>query len=734
MAKYTVNQQVEATVERVLPFGVFVRLEDGTPAYIRRRELDLDADVDPTQVVHEGESIKALILDLGEQGKHMELSRRATLQDPWPEFTQRFVVGDVIRGTVRALRPNGAFIHIQPGIDGFVPLGELAPKPMDKPEDVLWVDDDIEAVITRVVPSKKLVSLSIKARLEQYDQALKFAGYVFGKPTAQRKITRSFYPTDETSTEESDSIDYQKAGPILIVEDDDEVRESLKAWLSQKGIQVSSAASVQEAMNALSTPHRIFLIDLYLQEGDGLGLIQQLKQSRNQGHICVMSSPDMLAERAEEIQAAQVVQVFAKPLDMEEIKHLLWKVAKNMPLPFWRAGISKSATRHVADTLRSLEIRPDTQAQSVLREMTEMMQAQTGILFWLEPTSKTISIQAQAGDGWLNPNAIYGLRERPVKDVILEGETIFENYVTSKVRAKFDKLLDLLPFKSCIGVPVRVFDEVHNAVFFFHADENAFSRYRLRDARAGALLLATLLTDQHIREHLRLLNPMLLSGELAAGFGHDVFNKITALELEARNVIDMGIADKTRSQRILDLVIDLKGTVQAFQQLLRKKEQVEPININGLVERALQLIRSAARKENTSIVLKLASKLPSITGNAIFLQQVFLNIMLNAIQQMALKAEKYEWDGKRTLEISSSLTDNHIQVRFKDNGPGIHKEHLGRLFALGFSTRGGSGLGLYIALSFIQALGGRMIVEETLVPLGTTFLVELPLAKQKEVA
>ena len=64
MAIYNVNQRVEATIEKIFPFGVFVRLPDGTEAYIRRRELDLDADVDPGQVVHKEERSMLLLYPL----------------------------------------------------------------------------------------------------------------------------------------------------------------------------------------------------------------------------------------------------------------------------------------------------------------------------------------------------------------------------------------------------------------------------------------------------------------------------------------------------------------------------------------------------------------------------------------------------------------------------------------------------------------------------------------------
>jgi signal transduction histidine kinase len=281
-------------------------------------------------------------------------------------------------------------------------------------------------------------------------------------------------------------------------------------------------------------------------------------------------------------------------------------------------------------------------------------------------------------------------------------------------------------------LPVQVLNDVNHALFLFHSDENVFYRHHIRNVKAGALYLSALLTDQHIREQLRSLNPMIVSGELAAGFGHDVFNKITALELEARNLVDLGPEDTSRFKRILDLVLDLKGTVQAFQQLLKRKEKVESIEIGALIEQVVQLINPTARKEKARVLLKLPPELPPVIGNAVFLQQAFLNIALNAVQQMALKAEKFNWDGKRTLEISAGVVDACLQIRFKDNGPGIHRQHLDKLFTPGFTTRGGSGLGLYIALSFIQALGGRLLVEETYVPLKTTFMIELPLSEQEE--
>ena len=104
---------------------------------------------------------------------------------------------------------------------------------------------------------------------------------------------------------------------------------------------------------------------------------------------------------------------------------------------------------------------------------------------------------------------------------------------------------------------------------------------------------------------------MLLSGELAASFGHDVFNKITALELEARNLTGANLTDKsTRPQTILELVLDLKNTVHAFQQMLDVKEKMELVDLNYTIERAVILLRDLAQKRARENCKKHDSRTP----------------------------------------------------------------------------------------------------------------------------
>lgn len=147
MSIYQPEQLLEVVVEKIFPFGIFVRLQDGTPAYIRRRELALDRDVDPAQIVQEGQKISAAVIYPKDSEKLLELSRRRTLTNPWTAFVRQFGVGDAVRGIVRTVTPRGVYVRIQAGIDGYVPLEEIAPWKIDKPKLLLWKDDAIEATI-----------------------------------------------------------------------------------------------------------------------------------------------------------------------------------------------------------------------------------------------------------------------------------------------------------------------------------------------------------------------------------------------------------------------------------------------------------------------------------------------------------------------------------------------------------------------------------------------------------
>ena len=138
-----------------------------------------------------------------------------------------------------------------------------------------------------------------------------------------------------------------------------------------------------------------------------------------------------------------------------------------------------------------------------------------------------------------------------------------------------------------------------------------------------------------------------------------------------------------------------------------------------------------ARKANV-VISKSLAYMPPVFANPIEIEQVFLNLTLNAIHHMRGTRR-----GKGLVEVEGCVTPdgNRAQFRFRDTGPGIHSRYLDtaiwgeeRIFQPLFTTkRAGTGMGLYITRGLLASYGGTVKVEKTAILAGTTFLVELPL-------
>lgn len=761
------------TVERVFSFGVFVRLPDGTEGYIRQRELAWDRNVDPRQLLAVGDTFEAAVLPPSGQsrrGQRLELSRRAALPSPWQEFYRHYRRGDVVRGQVIDVASFGVFVEILPGVDGLVPLSDLSALGAQKPDDLLWVGDEVETIITRLGRRDKKVRLSIRQRIRQLDWAATEAflqrSQSVGASIAEQvglsaaDVKRKI-EGESKGGEEKRAVDPHRVGPILVVDMDPAVRQPLVEWLCHQGHQASDAESEAAALQCLARRlWGLVLVDVDLPGGQGLSLVNQVNLLRPPGEnpvVAVMGSVESIERRITELEKLAITEVLVKPLDHGEVRRLLRRIGRGelqSPRLEWSDGVAEGVAsesfRRQADLAPisdSAGLPLPQQLAAILFRLVQTAQAEGGLLLHIDPISRAVSIVAQAGDLALNLDALYSLEDSPVGDIIREGRWIREGYASEK-KGRFRKLLDLLPFESCVGVPVEDRGEPRYALFLFHREPQVFSRYRVRDAQATATLMAAAIERDEVKGHLRGQQKLLLLGQLAAGFGHEVYNKVSGIEFGLRNLqIDCqtltaevpGLRSK-ELQKLLDLqralgntldtTMDLKGTVSLFQQLTRSRSETI-MNANQVVDQVARQLRPMAYRSNVEIQTELAPELPRLAGDATQLQQVILNLMLNAIQQMALKSK-----AGGTLQVRSVVHHNErgrrIAVRIKDEGPGIHKQLWEKIFSLGYSTRpGGTGIGLFVARSLAESLGGRLVVEESVIPIGTTFLLELPLLAEE---
>jgi len=220
-------------------------------------------------------------------------------------------------------------------------------------------------------------------------------------------------------------------------------------------------------------------------------------------------------------------------------------------------------------------------------------------------------------------------------------------------------------------------------------------------------------------------------GELASGIAHELNNPLTSVIGFSQLLLEKDVPDDVRE----DLKIihsEAQRTAQVVKNLLTfaRKHDTEkgPMNINSIMEKVLELRAYEQRVSNIQVNTRFALDLPEIMADYFQLQQVFLNIVINAEHFMI------ESNNRGTLTITTEKVEDIIRASFADDGPGISKENLGHLFDPFFTTKAvgkGTGLGLSICHGIITEHGGRIYAESKLGK-GATFVVELPITTDKK--
>lgn len=161
------GDELEGTVRRLEAFGAFVDL-GGMDGMVHVSEIQHGRVAHPRDVLREGEKVRVRVLRLetGKDGRpRIALSIKASAPDPWTGIEQRFGPGSRVQGKVVRLVDFGAFVTIEPGVDGLVHVSEISPHRIERVKDALAVGQVVEAIVLAVDPAKKRVSLSIKAAL-----------------------------------------------------------------------------------------------------------------------------------------------------------------------------------------------------------------------------------------------------------------------------------------------------------------------------------------------------------------------------------------------------------------------------------------------------------------------------------------------------------------------------------------------------------------------------------------
>lgn len=222
-------------------------------------------------------------------------------------------------------------------------------------------------------------------------------------------------------------------------------------------------------------------------------------------------------------------------------------------------------------------------------------------------------------------------------------------------------------------------------------------------------------------------------GELASGLAHEVNNPLASIVLYTQLLMEENLPEKVKTDVISIYESALRATNIIRRLLTFARQQLQKkiaVNINDVIAVTLELRRYALETSNIKVKTKLDYNLPLTMADPEQIQQVFLNIILNAETEMKLN------HNKGNLSIKTEKVDDFIRILFEDDGPGIPKENIKKIFNPFFTTREvgeGTGLGLSICHGIVSDHGGKIYVESE-EGYGATFYVELPILTCEKVS
>jgi C4-dicarboxylate-specific signal transduction histidine kinase len=243
----------------------------------------------------------------------------------------------------------------------------------------------------------------------------------------------------------------------------------------------------------------------------------------------------------------------------------------------------------------------------------------------------------------------------------------------------------------------------------------------LEGGRQVVCFVLDLTERKHAEQALRQLesdlahvNRLSMMGVLAASLAHEVKQPIGSARNNARaalNFLAKKPPDLDEVREALGCIVgdsDRAGDIiDRIRAHIRKAPlRKDRFDLNEAVTEVVELARSAITKHEISLQTRLAEQLSAVQGDRVQLQQVILNLILNAIEAMS------SVEGPRELVVSTEQRQTNSVVSVRDSGPGIDPEHLERVFEAFYTTKSnGVGIGLSICRTIIDAHGGRLWIE-----------------------
>jgi signal transduction histidine kinase len=495
---------------------------------------------------------------------------------------------------------------------------------------------------------------------------------------------------------------------------------------------------------------------LKLRPGEGLtGWVAQTGRAARVGDVSkdkryIMLRPEVRSELAVPLEVAGevrgVLNVDSDRLDaftaddqelLESLAAQAARVIQNTWL-FEQLRLKARLLESLASVSRTINsaLNLDEVLQTITRDAAELMQAKMCSLMMLDDTRSWLDLRASsgAGEAYLRkPRLSVGesllgsvvRRKKPIQVDNVQTSTGYQNVEI----ARQEGLVALL------SAPLLFSGEALGTLNIYTAAPYKFSNEEIRILAAFAELSAIAIEKARLYErlvdaedHMRQNEKLSALGLLAAEVAHEIRNPLTVMKMLYHS-LDLKFPPKdprTEDARLMGEKIEhLNKIVDRILDFARTTEpRLVPVDLNAVVDELSLLVRHKLANQGVKLVRKLQADLPPVLGDAMQLEQAFLNLILNA-------AEAMPEGGLLTLTTRVTKSPVQVMVEFADTGEGMSEEQCSRAFrsVLNTTKAKGTGLGLAIVGRTIETHGGELDIKSK-PGRGTTIAILFPTDRQ----
>ncbi len=732
-----VGAVVDVRIKQLLPFGLLVETTHDQKGIIRERELSWEkkGQFSWRDVYKPNQTLQAVLLNRVDD-EYVEFSLRLVEHDPWQKVAQTYQVDQLVEGVVTGLQSYGVFVEIEPGISGLLQTGQMPSWVRGRGAEVFWPGDRVWVVIEEIEVARRRLLLSLTKAWERRWQKR-------GEETAvSAHLPQKNNPPLTLKSEFVEQPFFPRPMTIGVVEDETVHRQAICHWFQQIGHSACGFETAESLLDCLQQERfDLVLADLGLPGMDGLQAVTTIQQNYPQVRCVIMTdwaSASANLTRLEPLRA-KGVSLLIKPLLPEDLFCLLTpqKELKEEASPII-----------LLDEPSPLMLKLNQSHQVTVQRFVTRLCQQTGaskvVLFALDGAQRRVTAVSESGQVKLNKEAFVDLIYSPVQDVA--EEQIRVNLPDSLKSDGYVRYLKpLLSFRSCLGIPVIGDYALHYALFFFHPNPSFFTATHEEIARMGAITISALLEQHQLQTHTMELQRLALLGSLTQGLVHEMNHRLSPIgfalnELQERcqslneslgkSPENIQIEVQQAGQMLNYLAENIRNLVKTSRLFghITVQGQAQLLRLDEVIEEAVSMVRDTANRAHVTITVHPPPHLIVTRAQVAQLQQVLLNIMLNAIQQINSLRPQIGGNLHIFVKTRQKRQETLFQITIEDDGPGIHRRLWERIFDLGFTAgrEDGSGLGLYITRSLIHAMGGRVSIASSHILWGTTFMVELP--------